>query len=67
MITHSFSFSYLSFSLKNSRCGLVNRSGDFSCVFRHAVSPHREGATANKCENGSLCISVFLTRPINGV
>ena len=43
MITHSFSFSYLSFSLKNPRCGLVNRSGDFSCGFRHAVSPIARG------------------------
>ena len=30
MITHSFSFSYLSFSLKDSRYGLVNRTGNLS-------------------------------------
>ena len=66
MITHSFSFSYLSFSLKNPRCGLVNRSGDFSCVFRHAVSPIVRGPAAKR-DKASLGISVFLTRPINGV
>ena len=30
MSLHSFSFSYLSFSLKDPRYGLVNRTGDLS-------------------------------------